>query len=210
MKCLFFLLATFTLFAFAKEPHPITKVNEWCKEEKGQTEGRYFNLATLATVSPDGIPHVRIVEIAHFHKEKGALFFTHKSSNKVAHLNFNPHAALNLWLPKTHRQISIEGTTVEIPRNEREKSWNRIPRFMKLTFIASNHTGELESEEILQNRKEKLEKDFPKEIPMPDTFIGYRLVPNNIIFFALNHRSFAHKEVATLEKDNWVTCQVEP
>ncbi len=208
MKFVFFLLATFALFA--KEPHPITKVNEWCKDEKNLTEGRYFTFATLATISPDGFPHARIVAITHFHKEKGALFFTHKNTNKVTHLTFNPHASLNLWLPKTHKQVTIDGRVEEIPRNEVEKSWNRMSRFMKLTFIASNHTGELESEEILQKRKKLLEKEFPKEIPIPSTFIGYRLAPSTIVFVAVHPRSFATKEIATIKDNKWVTVLLEP
>lgn len=67
-----FLLATFTLFA--NESHPITTINQWCKEEKALTEGRYFTFGTLASVSPSGMPHTRMIEVSHFDKNKGALF----------------------------------------------------------------------------------------------------------------------------------------
>lgn len=208
MKLLGFLLISFSLIA--KEPHPMTKVNLWCKEEKEITEGRYFTYGTLASVSSDGRPHTRTIEVSHFDKEKGALFYTHKQTQKVEDFLFNPYASLTVWLPKTHRQFTVEGKVEEVSKLEGEKAWKKMPRFMQLSFLASNHKGKLESEEVLQKRKESLEKTYPKEIPVPDTFIGYRLRPDHIIFYQVNFRSFPKKEVATLEKTGWITALVEP
>lgn len=208
MKLLFLLLATFTLFA--KQSHPITKINKWCKEEKTLTEGRYFTFGTLASVSQTGMPHSRMIEISHFDKNKGVLFFTHKNTRKAKDFEINPQASLNIWFPKTHRQVTLEGKVEEISPNEAEKSWKRMPRFMKLSFLASNHTGKLESDDVLQKRKKVLEKEIPKEIPMPEAFVGYRLIPEEIIFYQVNHRSFPKKEIAMLEKDDWITCLCEP
>lgn len=208
MKWLFLTLLSVSLFA--KEPHPITKVNQWCSEEKELTEGRFFTFGTLSSVSSNGRPHSRTIEVSHFDKEKGALFFTHKHTQKVEDFLFNPYASLTVWLPKTHRQFIVDGKVEEISRGEAEKSWKKMPRFMKLTFLASNHKGKLESEEILEKRKKALEKDLPKEIPMPETFVGYRLKPDQITFYQVNFRSFPKKEVATLEKNDWVTALLEP
>lgn len=208
MKLLFFLLATFTLFA--KESHPIKTINQWCKEEKGLTEGRYFTFGTLASVSTSGKPHTRMIEVSQFDEHKGALFFTHKSTRKAKDFETNPQASLNIWLAKTHRQVTLEGTVEEVSRAEAEKSWNRMPRYMKLSFLASNHTGKLESEEALQKRKDALDKELAKEVPMPDTFIGYRLIPEEIIFFQVNPRSSPTKKVAILEEEDWITSLFEP
>jgi pyridoxamine 5'-phosphate oxidase len=208
MKWLFFILISFSLFA--KEPHPMAKVNQWCQEEKTLTEGRYFIFGTLASVSSEGRPHTRMIEISHFDKQKGVLFFTHKHTQKVEDFLFNPHVSLTIWLPKTHRQLTIDGKVEEITSSEAEKGWKKMPRFMQLTFLASHHKGMLDAQETLKNRKEALEKEFPKEIPMPDTFIGYRLKGDQITFYQVNFRSFPKKEIAILEKNDWVTALLEP
>ncbi|MCB1116371.1 MAG: pyridoxamine 5'-phosphate oxidase family protein [Chlamydiia bacterium] len=206
----YLLLALFSFSLFAKEVHPIAKVNQWCKEEKEMTEGRHFIFGALASVSSDGRPHTRMMEISHFDKESGALFFAHKHSQKVEHFLFNPYASLTVYLPKTHRQFTLDGKVTEVSRSDAEKSWKKMPRYMQLTFLASNHKDPLASEEVLQQRKEALEKEFPKEIPLPDVFIGYRLKPDHMTFYQINHRSFPKKEVATCDKKNWITAQVEP
>ncbi|MCB1085378.1 MAG: pyridoxamine 5'-phosphate oxidase family protein [Chlamydiia bacterium] len=198
MKWLIFLLFSLTLTA--KEPDPITQVKQWCKEEKERTEGRFFKFASLATVSPTGTPHIRMIEIVHFHKEKGALFFTHQNTRKVADITHTPLAALNLWLPKTHRQLILEGSVEKIENLEAEKSWNRMPRYMKLSFLASHHAGALDSIAVLEERKEALKKTYPKEIPCPQEFVGYRLVPNQITFYEVCPRFFPEKGSRRLER----------
>ena len=87
MKLLFFLLATFTLCA--KESHPVTTIKQWCKEEKALTEGRYLILGNLASVSPNGMSHTRMIEVSHLDKKKGALFFTHKNTRKAKDFETN-------------------------------------------------------------------------------------------------------------------------
>lgn len=151
-----------------------------------------------------------MIELVGLSRNKGALFFTHKNTGKVQHLNHSPHAALNIWLPQTLRQVSIDGEVVEISAAEAEKSWKRMPRFMKITFMASDHQGEITSNEVLDERKNKLEKLYSKEIPMPDTFIGYRIFPKTVVFYEMKPRNFPVKRVAHLEQGEWTICQVEP
>jgi len=208
MKLVLILLCSLSLFA--KQPHPVAKVDIWFKEEKERTEGRFFKLASLATVASDGRPHARMIEITNFNQAKGALFFTHEKTEKVSHLSYNPHASLNVYLPRTHRQLCIDGIVNQIPREEAEKAWNRMPRFMKFTFIASNKGELLESQTVLENRRKELEKEYPKEVPCPTEFRGYRLAPDRIIFFEVHHRSFPTKEIATLEQNEWICTAVEP
>lgn len=143
-------------------------------------------------------------------QKNGILFFTHRSTQKAAHLFLNPQAALNIWLPKTLRQISINGETKEISSRIAEKSWNRMPRYMKLTFMASEHEGVLTSPTILQERKEKLNDTYKGDIPMPDTFVGYRLIPEKVIFYEIKPRQFPEKELSILEGDKWCTYPLEP
>lgn len=211
MRLLFSLcILPISLFCNIKNENPIKQVKMWFKEEKEKTEGRFFQFATLATTSADGQPHTRIIEMVRFNSKQGGLFFTHKNSAKVGQLSYNPKAALNIWLPKTLRQVSMEGVTKEIPSNESEKFWKQMPRFMQLTFLASSHCEEIESLDVLQRKKEKLSELYKNDIPMPDSFIGYRFIPEKIIFFTVQTRDFPIKQIASLCKDHWEIALYEP
>ncbi|MCB1107430.1 MAG: pyridoxamine 5'-phosphate oxidase family protein [Chlamydiia bacterium] len=208
MKYLFLILCTFSLIG--KEPHPTIKVNKWLSDEKELTEGRFFKLASLATVDSSGHPHSRIIEIIQFTQSKGALFFTHENTNKVKDLSYNPHTALNIYLPRTHRQMCIEGVVEPASFEEAEKAWKKMPRYMKVTFMCSKVGETLESQSILETRKKEIEKEYPTEIPCPPYFVGYYLKPKEIIFYESHHRSFPVKEIAILEKEEWISKLVEP
>lgn len=206
----FLILLCLTISLSAKETSPINQVNKWFKKEKERSEKGFHKLGTLATVSPNGKPHTRMIELMGFHPQEGGLFFTHKHSDKVEQINYNSSVALNIWLPKTLRQISIEGHVHQIPPSDAATSWKKMPRFMKILFMTPNHHDEEISTTALNERKKQLEKLYPKEIPMPSTFVGYRLMPEKIIFFEMQPRKIPLKHIATLNQDKWIMCQVEP
>jgi len=189
---------------------PAKKINKWFSEEKERTEGRFFRFATLSTLSPEGHPRTRMVEITPFHMEMGTKFFTHKNAKKVTDLICNPFAALNIYLPKTGRQISLEGYTRKIPFTEAEKSWNKMPKFIQLQFLASDHQGKIDSKDILEENLAKIKKEYVGKISMPESFIGYKFLPRRVIFYEINGRSFPNKELAEIEDDVWITSLLQP
>lgn len=207
---IFLLIGFGSLEATSQNPHPLKKVREWFNAEKEKSSRGFHRFATLSTVGGDGAPYSRMIEIVGMSQKNGILFFTHRDTQKVEHLTLNPQAALNIWLPKTLRQVSINGIVSEISREEAQRAWKRTPRFMKLTFLASLHKGELSSPEILQERKAKFEEMYKEDIPMPDTFIGYRFMPQKAIFYEIKPRNFPEKELTELENNKWVTFQLEP
>ena len=205
-----FVLPLTTLCA-KENQNPILKSKQWFEEEKQKSDRGFHRFATLSTIGPDGRPYSRMIEIVGMSQKNGILFFTHRSTNKAKHLLVNPYAALNIWLPKTLRQISINGLVKEVPNDIAESSWKRMPRFMKITFLASEHNGVLPSPDALEERKAKLEEVYKEsEIPMPETFVGYRLTPDQAIFYEIKPRSFPERELAELQENQWIVSQLEP
>jgi len=203
-------LLPFSLQAASKSPHPIKTIKTWFKEEKEKSSGGFHQFATLSTVGANGHPYSRMIEIVRINQKDGLIFFTHSATQKVKHLSLHPYASLSIWLPKTLRQISINGNVKKVPQPIAEKSWRRMPRFMKLTFLSSKHEGILPSLEALEERKEKLEKTYKETIPIPDTFIGYQLMPEKVIFYTITPRRFPEKKLAEFENESWHLCQLEP
>ena len=191
--------------------NPIKKIKRWFADEKQKSDRGFHRFATLSTVGQDGHPYSRMIKITGISQKSGILFFTHRNTQKVEHLSFTPFAALNIWLPKTLRQVSINGEVKEVPREIAEKSWKRMSRFMKLTFLSSEHKGILTNPAVLKQRKAKLKEAYKEgNIPMPDAFVGYRLTPERVIFYEIKPRHFPERELAELEDGNWITYQLEP
>ncbi len=211
VKIFFFLvLMPLTLFAQGKGTSPMQKVDQWFEEEKEKTEKGFHKFATLATVAPNQQPSTRMIELTSVSEESGCHFFTHRATQKVEHFSQNPRAALNIWLPMTLRQISLTGTVAEISQNEAEAAWKRMPRFMKITFLASDHKGSIESHIELHVKKAQLEAELKSDIPMPEAFVGYRFTPDNVTFYAIQHQDFPVKEVVAFADDGWTSSLKQP
>ena len=104
----------------------------------------------------------------------------------------------------------MDGEVIEMSAMEAEKTWNRLPRSTKIIFMTSDHPGKITSYDLLEERKEKLETLYPKDIPMPNTFTGYHILPTTVIFYEIKSSKIPEKSVAHFEKDTWTTVQVEP
>lgn len=206
LVCLFSSL----IFLGAKTFHPVDKINEWLKEEHGTSRSHVF--ATLATVDLSHQPYTRMVELTTINRKKGIVFFTHKKSSKVEHLRFNPHAALNIYLPKIESQISLKGNVSSLSVEKVAKAWKRMPKFMQISFLLSDHGRESVSLKELNKRKKELQSRYKKrEIPPPSAFVGYTFHPSEVIFFKVRKRNFPLKEIATLQaEENWTISLVDP
>lgn len=137
------------------------RVRRWCSGNK-EIGGQSVLQATLATLSPDGSPALRVVEIAFVQDD--IAFISRRGSRKVAHLAANPKAALHIWLPATNRQLSMEGVALPLERDLTHEWWQRIPEEVQRWFI-----------------KEDL--SLQTAIPMPDEFVAFRFIARQITFF---------------------------
>lgn len=214
-----FLVLSSPLIAHSSESHtccpdtetkdPIDRINHWFNLEKHANHGHFHRLVCLCTATEDNLPKGRMIEIVSL-DAAGALFFTHINTQKYKDLAHNPHAAMNAWLPETHRQFTIEGTVAQISDEQAALSWKRMPRRMQLTFMASDHESAIENYDALRARYEELDAQFPGEIPMPPVFVGYLLTPQEITFFEIRKGDFPLKRVATMSEEGWTETLMQP
>ena len=189
-----------TAVFYGKECHPITTIHQWSKEEKKRTEGKYFILGTLASISLNGLPHLQLVEIFHLDKNKGALFFVDNNDPAGTDFHMHPLVSLLIYFPKTHHHVLLEGKIEEIVAEEREKYWKRIPHFVKRSFLAGDNKQSL----LSQNEKKKeFSKKLPKAVEVPHSLMGYRLFPTQVTFYDTNRGVSSIVGISLYDKGKW-------
>jgi pyridoxamine 5'-phosphate oxidase len=154
---------------------------------------------TLATASSMGIPSTRIVLLKGFDK-RGFVFYTNLKSHKSRDLRENPHAELCFYWPSLYRQIRISGTAVLVNEGEADAYFASRGREKQLGAYTSHQSDKLDSRTTFDERYALLEERFKDvaEIPRPDFWGGWRIVPQSIEFwhgqdFRLHHRgTFTH------------------
>lgn len=169
------------------------------------------NAMTLATADRTGRPYARVVLLKECDAD-GFIFFTNYRSDKGRQLAENPHAALVfLWL-ELQRQIRIEGTVSPIASAESEAYFRSRPRESRLGALASRQSQIVASRQILDQRFQQLEAQYPDDtIPMPHHWGGYRVQPEMLEFWQGRHgRMHDRLRYRRLAEGHWLLERLEP
>jgi pyridoxamine 5'-phosphate oxidase len=137
----------------------------------------------LATATPDGQPSVRFVLLRGF-DSRGFVFYTNYDSRKAVELEANPRGALAFYWYEQGRQVRVEGSVERTTAEESDAYFDSRPFGSRLSAIASPQSRVVATRGELEQRVRELMSRFRHErVPRPDTWGGYRLVPQAIEFW---------------------------
>lgn len=160
---------------------PLTQFRRWFADAvaEGITEP---NAMVLSTVSSEGVPSARTVLLKDA-DARGFAFFTNLRSRKGRDLEATRRAACVFpWLP-LHRQVVVAGTAVEVPRDEAAAYFSSRPHGSRLGSWASRQSEVIEDRAFLEERHAELLERFPGEVPLPDFWGGWIIVPESVEFW---------------------------
>ena len=176
-------------------------------EEPGVREP---HAVSLATVGREGQPSVRTVLMRVF-DERGFVFFTNSGSRKGTQMAENPQVALSFYLDHWAEQIHIEGRVEKIADEESDRYWSRRPRQSQIGAWASNQSQPLDARETLLRKADQLEVEFAdRDIPRPDWWYGYRVVPSRIEFWCGRDARLHERIVYQSDGDRWTKGMLNP
>ena len=161
---------------------PLVQFRRW--HDEAQAAGvRAPEAMALATATSGGAPSVRMVLLKGA-DERGFAFYTGYVSRKSAELDSNPRAALLFYWDPLGRQVRIEGSVERVSDEESDAYFATRPRGAQLAASASRQSSVLANREELDLRVAELERDHAaREVPRPEHWGGYRLVPDTYEFW---------------------------
>ena len=138
---------------------------------------------TIATVDADNKPWHRAVLLKGFDK-RGLVFYTNLGSNKARDIALNPNVSLHFPWFLLDRQVSIGGAVEKVSRSEVLQYFLSRPKESQLAAWASKQSTRLTSRQELEAQFMSMKKKFAKgEIPTPDFWGGFRVVPEEFQFW---------------------------
>ena len=167
---------------------PIKLCQDWL-EDAVKSEPNDPEAVCLATCDSNGNPSNRMVLIKSIN-ENGFKFHTNSDSRKGKDMADNPKAAMCLYWKSLRKQIRITGNIEQATPEEADEYFNTRPIERQIGAWASKQSEPFDKWEELEATVKKYEDEFAgsNNIPRPEYWNGYRLVPQSIEFW------IAHKD----------------
>ena len=167
---------------FTEATDPFALFRAWMAEAEA-AEPVDPEAMALATVDGSGLPNVRMVLLKGA-DESGFVFYTNCESAKGRELAANPQAALLFYWKSLGRQIRLRGPVEPATDAEADAYFATRHRESRIGACASRQSHPLTSRAALEAEVARLTAAFGTgEVPRPDYWRGYRLIPLEIEFW---------------------------
>jgi pyridoxamine 5'-phosphate oxidase len=161
---------------------PLRQFHRWF-DEAVAAQIHEPNAMTLATADAEGRPNARTVLLKGL-DGTGFTFFTSYISRKGRELAAHPHAALSFLWKELQRQVQVRGRVEQVSREESAAYFAGRPYGSQIGAHASTQSSEIASRGELEDRFAAMRARYPEgAVPLPETWGGYRVVPEEIEFW---------------------------
>ena len=190
---------------------PIIQFSLWLAEaeQAGIFEPNAF---VLGTIGVNGKPSARTVLLRGV-DDNGFYFYTNYSSRKGEAIAHGAEVSMVFgWYPQ-FRQVLVEGMAERVADSESDAYFNTRPRDSQISAWASNQSQPIGSREALDEQYAQRQAEFAEgEIPRPEFWGGYRIVPNRIEFWkGRSNRLHDRIEFARLDANSpWTIRRLQP
>jgi pyridoxamine 5'-phosphate oxidase len=197
------------LHAHDLDADPFLQFKRWYDdaEEHGQLQP---DAMVVATSTPDGHPSARMVLLRGV-DGRGLCFYTNFDSRKGEELAANPHAAIVLHWPEVLRQVRATGAVERVADDESDAYWYARPRSSRVSAWASAQSEPVATREELEANVGAVEARFADgEVPRPDGWGGFRVVPDEIEFWQHRDDRLHDRFVYSRSDDGWEIVRLQP
>ena len=136
----------------------------------------------LATATPEGHPSVRNVLLKGV-DDRGFIFYTNYQSRKARELGATGRAGLLFTWLTLERQVRVSGDVEKVSAAESDAYWASRHIESRWSVYASKQSEVVDSRETLEMRFNAAREKYGDDVPRPEWWGGYRVVPEEFEFW---------------------------
>lgn len=165
----------------------------------------------LATVDEAGLPWQRIVLLKGL-SHGGFVFYTNYGSAKAAAIAHNPRVSLLFPWNELDRQVIVGGRVEKMSVVESASYFMTRPRESQIAAWASRQSRPISARALLEEQVRALREKFGRgEIPVPDFWGGYRVLPERVEFWQGGEHRLHDRFLYRRQADaSWSIEQLQP
>lgn len=189
---------------------PMVQLQQWLADAVANPALADPTAMALCTVDPDGTPWQRIVLLKDLNAE-GLVFYTNYRSRKArAIASDNRVSALLPW-NTMERQVIVGGRAEKLPVAESARYFLSRPRESRLAAWASHQSRPVSARKVLMQQLAAMKSKFGEgEVPLPDFWGGYRIVPEKVEFWQGHEARLHDRFLYTKTSQGWELEQLQP
>ena len=192
------------------DPSPIAQFEQWLQQavEAGLADPTAM---ALSTVDAEGRPWQRLVLLKGLSRG-GFVFYTNYRSDKARAMAAEPRVSLLFPWNELDRQVIVGGRAERMGALESASYFLTRPRESQIAAWASRQSRPIAGRALLENEVRKLKERFADgEVPVPDFWGGYRVLPERIEFWqGGEHRLHDRFRYQRQTDADWSIEQLQP
>lgn len=189
---------------------PISQFEKWLTQAV-RADLKDPTAMSLATIDAEGRPWQRIVLLKGV-STRGFVFYTNHASAKARAIAQEPRVSLLFPWNVLDRQVIVGGRAQKMSAAESARYFLSRPRESQLAAWASRQSRPVSARAVLEEQMRVMQRKFGDgEIPMPDFWGGYRVVPEQIEFWqGGEHRLHDRFRYTLQDGSRWEIEQLQP
>ena len=186
---------------------PVERFSLWFSQAM---DAEIIEPTAMSLATSDDSIGIRTVLLKYF-DENGFVFFTNYESKKSKQIQKNPQAAVLFpWLD-LERQVKIFGKVEKISNLESFKYFSSRPKDSQIGAWASEQSSRISSRSVLIEQFASMKKKFSKgEVPLPEFWGGYRIVPQSIEFWQGRANRLHDRFIYERQENEWTISRLSP
>jgi len=188
---------------------PFILFDRWFREAR--EAGLYLpESMALATSTADGKPSVRQV-LLKAADDRGFVFYTNYDSRKGLEIAENPRGALAVHWPILQRQVRINRAVEKTRTEESQAYFDSRPRGSRIGAWASDQSSVLRGRKELERKFRETQERFSSgDVPLPEFWGGYRVIPETIEFWQGRANRLHDRLRFTRDGSGWTIDRLYP